>query len=90
MGIAGGAAGLVGSAVGKVGRVLEGAAGVEEVRRVLNENFDAFEEEIRAEIEGVREDGHIVENVREKHLTESSEIVLDLSVGEDGTVYVRG
>lgn len=90
MGIAGGAAGLVGSAVGKVGRVLEGAAVVEEVRRVLNENFDAFEEEIRAEIEGVREDGDIVENVREKHLTESSEIVLDLSVGEDGTVYVRG
>lgn len=88
-GLTKGAAGLVGEAAKKAGRVLEGAAGVEEARRILNEEFTTFEEEVKEAIEGVREDGHIVEKIREKGITDSSEVVLDLSVGEDGTVYVR-
>lgn len=88
-GLADGAADLVGDAIGKVGRLLEGADGVEKAHQILNEEFASFTKEITEAVEGIREDGHIVERVREKRSSEPSEVVLDLSVGEDGRVYMR-
>ncbi len=77
-------------AIDKVGATLEGTAGVEAAQKVLYEEFEGLDQEFQDTIKSIRTDGDVITQVSEKSKSRENDMVLGISVRDDGKVWVEG